>query len=119
MMKQSLSLLCEAKKAFKNHNMGESGAPITPPVHREGKEGVSDRVIEAYRQRSREEQSHLHREEEKKIKESRERCEQKMKDRVVGVEKERERSVRADNEKRLPGGEVIQGTGSQPNSITT
>lgn len=25
----------------------------------------------------------------------------------------------ADNEKRLPGGKVIQGTGSQPNSITT
>lgn len=33
---------------------------------------------------------------------------------------EREWEIRpADNEKRLPGGKVIQATGSQPNSITT
>lgn len=46
-MKQSLYRHCEAKKAFKNHNMGESGAPITPPVHREGTEGVGNRKVEA------------------------------------------------------------------------
>lgn len=47
LMKQSLYRHCEAKKAFKNHNMGESGAPITPPVHREGTEGVGNRKVEA------------------------------------------------------------------------
>lgn len=91
MMKQSLSLLCEAKRLLKITIWGK----VVLQLHllcteREKREWE----IERYRQGSRETQWHLHGEEERKIKENKERCEKKMKERVVGAEEESERSVR-------------------------
>lgn len=88
------------KKAFKNHNMGESGAPITPPVHRE-EQWWSDRGGWRSGGTGREED--------------------KRKNKEMWIENERKGwEIRpADNEKRLPDGGAIQETGSWPNSIRT